>query len=95
MKSFSFGFGDRPAGLLLGAGLVVFVLASSYSAAQSSVPESMSSGAHRTIVSCKLPPQTRKLSQSQTYTVPGRVVRLEARKCEQRGGAYLPLRPAK
>lgn len=95
MNNISFRIIDLPASLVWVAGWVVLVLAPSNSVAQSSVPESTTDGARRTIVSCKLPPQTRKMSQSQTFTVPGRVVRLEVRKCEQRGGSYSSSRPGK
>ena len=38
------------------------------------------------LVSCKLPPQVRKLASGQTRQMPGPVVRVSAAECKRRGG---------
>ncbi len=77
------------ASLLLRIGLAISLLIPLYSAAQSASSEAISDPARHTIVSCKLPVQTRKMGQMAMFAVPGPVIRIEALKCELRGGTYV------
>lgn len=58
-------------------------------AAQTPASQAISDPARHTIVSCKLPVQTRRMGQMATFMVPGPVIRVEAMKCELRGGTYV------
>ncbi len=77
------------ANFMLRLGLVVCLLVPLYSPAQTSSAEAISDPARHTIVSCKLPVQTRKMGQMAMFAVPGPVIRVEALKCELRGGTYV------
>ena len=70
-------------------GLAAFMLTPLRMSAQTAPPEPLSDLAHHAIVSCKLPAQTRKMGQMAVFSVPGPVIRVEALKCELRGGTYV------
>lgn len=52
-------------------------------------PLSASDPARYQMVTCRLPPQTRKMGAAMVFTVPGQVLRIDLQQCEQRGGEYV------
>lgn len=52
-------------------------------------PLSASDPARYQMVTCRLPPQTRKMGAAMMFTVPGQVLRIDLQQCEQRGGEYV------
>ncbi|CAN5465658.1 hypothetical protein BH11PSE11_BH11PSE11_04160 [soil metagenome] len=80
---------------LVRAGFTLCLFMPLYSTAQTPEPKVVPEIDPGATIYCKLPAQTRKMSSRDSYTVPGKVVRITAGKCKERGGSPVPLRPAK
>jgi len=71
-------------------------LASAFAAAAgSSLPAPALASPEAETVECKLPPQVRSLGRNVTYLAAGRLVRISAGECAQRGGSWNGRGPGK
>lgn len=69
--------------------VAVLTLVSSSAGFAQNTPIGASDPARFQMVTCRLPPQTRKMGAAMVFTVPGQVLRIDLQQCEQRGGEYV------
>lgn len=69
--------------------LAVLTLVLPNAGSAQNTPIGASDPARFQMVTCRLPPQTRKMGSAMMFTVPGQVLRIDLQQCEQRGGEYV------